>query len=93
VRVFTTTEVVAEIFGTSTQTIRNWIVDGSLKSAPRSGNRRDVRRIYVTAVAERAGLPLDEINQLIDAIESRQRGGNERNKPKTLGAADMARST
>jgi DNA-binding transcriptional MerR regulator len=85
-RVFTTTEVAAEIFNTTTQTIRNWIAEGSLRSAPRSGSRREVLRIYVTSLAERAGLPVEEINGLIDAIEARERAERSANKPGALPA-------
>jgi DNA-binding transcriptional MerR regulator len=70
-RVFTTTEITAEIFGTTTQTIRNWIADGSLKTAPRLGTRREVMRIYVSSVAERAGMSVEEINKVIDETEAR----------------------
>jgi DNA-binding transcriptional MerR regulator len=70
-RVFTTTEIAAEIFGTTTQTIRNWIADGSLKTAPRLGTRREVMRIYVASLAERAGMSVEEINKVIDGTEAR----------------------
>jgi predicted transcriptional regulator len=72
-RVFTTTEIAAEIFGTTTQTIRNWIADKSLKTAPRLGTRREVLRIYVASVAERAGMSTEDVNTLIDGIEARQK--------------------
>lgn len=85
-KVFTTTEIAAEFFGTTTQTIRNWIADGSLKAAPRLGTRREVLRPYVSSVAERAGLPVNEVIEAIEGIEARQR--EERaNKPGALIAA------
>lgn len=87
--VFTTTEVAAEFFGTTTQTIRNWVADGSLKAAPRLGTRREVLRLYVASIAERAGLPLEEVNRAIDEIEERQR--TERaNKPGALATVPSA---
>lgn len=85
-RVFATTEVAAEIFGTTTQTIRNWVAEGSLKTAPRRGGRREVLRIYVASLAERAGLSVEEINTIIDGIEARQRERGQTNKPTALSA-------
>jgi DNA-binding transcriptional MerR regulator len=70
-RVFTTTEIAAEIFGTTTQTIRNWIADGSLRTAPRLGTRREVMRIYVASLAERAGMSVEDISRLIEETERR----------------------
>jgi hypothetical protein len=82
-RVFTTTEIAAEFFNTTTQTIRNWIADGSLKVAPRLGSRREVLRIYVVSLAERAGMSIDAVEAVINEIETRQR--TERaNKPGAL---------
>jgi DNA-binding transcriptional MerR regulator len=85
-RVFTTTEIAAEIFGTTTQTIRNWIADGSLKAAPRLSSRRTVLRIFVSSVAERAGLSTDEVIKLIDDMEARHEKSST-NKPGALIAA------
>jgi len=85
-RVFTTTEIAAELFNTTTQTIRNWIADGSLKAAPRLGSRREVLRIYVASLAERAGMTVDAVNAAISEIEIRQK--TERaNRPGALPAA------
>lgn len=86
-QVFTTTEVAAEIFSTTTQTIRNWVAEGSLKAAPRVGKRREVLRIYVTSMAERAGLSVEEISKHVTAIEERQRLERSANKPGALVAA------
>lgn len=86
VQVFTTTEVAAEIFGTTTQTIRNWVADGSLKAAPRIGTRREVLRIYVSSIAERAGLTVEEVARVVASIEEQQRA-QRANKPEALVAA------
>lgn len=85
-KVFTTTEITAEFFGTTTQTIRNWVTEGSLKAAPRLSSRREVLRIYVASIAERAGLPVDQVERSITAIEEVQRS-ERANKPGALAAA------
>jgi excisionase family DNA binding protein len=86
-RVFVTTEIAAELFGVSTQTIRNWIKEGALRTAPSIGTRREIHRIYLASVAERAGLEVAEVDRLVTAIESRQTEDRAINKTGALLAA------
>lgn len=85
-RVFTTSEIAAELFSTSTQTIRNWVAEGSLTAAPRRDSRREVLRITVASLATRAGMSVAEVTAFIDAVEAREKAARRANKPEALHA-------
>ena len=69
-RAFVTPEEAAWVFDTTPRTIRSWIVEGKLRTAPRLGRKH---RIYIESVAEQAGLTVERVAQIIDAEERRQR--------------------
>lgn len=65
-RIFVTPDEAARILDRTPQTIRNWIADGVLETAPRVGRKHS---IYVKSLAELAGLSIDEVVQLLDQME------------------------
>lgn len=81
-RVFATPEEAARIFDTTPQTIRSWIAEGRLKTAPRIGRRH---RIYVESIAELAGITVERVNDVLDALERAGKGGTI-NEPGALSA-------
>jgi predicted site-specific integrase-resolvase len=80
-RAFLSPEQAAWVFDTTSRTIRSWIVEGKLKTAPRLGRKH---RIFVESVAEQAGLSVERVNEIVDAEERRQDEGNAINKPRAL---------
>lgn len=78
---FMSVEEAARIFETSPQTIRTWIAEGKLRTAPRLGRRH---RIFVESVAEQSGLSGDQVRGMIELYRSEERAIN---KPGALIAA------
>lgn len=62
VEIFATVEDAAHVFDTGLSTIYNWINDGTLPTAPRVGRKH---RIPVRAIAELAGLSVEEVREVI----------------------------
>ncbi len=65
--IFVSPEEAAAVFGMSAVTIRTWIAEGKLKTAPRVGRKH---RIYVESVAEQAGLTVDHVRDVIAALRA-----------------------
>lgn len=62
--VFVSPEEAAWVFATTPQTIRSWIAEGKLRTAPRLGRRH---RIYIESIAEQSGLSVDRVREIIAA--------------------------
>jgi DNA-binding transcriptional MerR regulator len=67
-RIFATPDEAATILNRTPQTIRNWIADGILETAPRVGRKHS---IYVRSIAELAGLDVEEVKRLLDEMETK----------------------
>jgi excisionase family DNA binding protein len=74
---FVSPEEAAWVFGATPQTIRAWIAEGTLKTAPRVGRRH---RIYIESVAEKSGLSMEQVREIVDAGRSQASGRNMTNK-------------
>ena len=61
---FATAEEAAWVFEVTPQTIRQWVAEGKLKTAPRLGRKH---RIYVESIAEQAGLTVERVSEIIIA--------------------------
>ena len=77
-RIFATPDEAARILNRTPQTIRNWIAEGILDTAPRVGRKHS---IYVKSIAELAGLELEEVTRLLDEM-GRQAGEEARERRK-----------
>lgn len=67
-RIFATPDEAAKILDRTPQTIRKWIADDVLETAPRVGRKHS---IYVKSLAELAGLSVEEVTQLLDQMEQK----------------------
>lgn len=85
-RVFATAEEAAVIFNTTPQSIRTWIADGKLRTAPRIGRKH---RIYVESIAELAGISEERVNAILDTLERRGTGGTINEPAALVGAAGL----
>lgn len=85
-RVFANPDEAAQIFETTPQTIRSWIAEGKLRTAPRLGRRH---RIYVDSIAEQAGITVERVNEIIDALERGKKDGTI-NEPGPLISGSLA---
>lgn len=70
--VFVSPEEAAIVFGTTPQTIRAWIAEGKLRTAPRVGRKH---RIFVESVAEQAGLSVERVHELITSARAINKTG------------------
>lgn len=61
---FATAEEAAWVFEVTPQTIRQWVAEGKLRTAPRLGRKH---RIYVESIAEQAGLSVERVSAIITA--------------------------
>lgn len=89
--VFVSPEEAAWVFETTPQTIRAWIAEEQLRTAPRVGRRH---RIFVESVAEKSGLSIDRVREIIQSRRLREaeaRGATTESAINKSGAFAVAR--
>jgi excisionase family DNA binding protein len=69
---FATAEEAAWVFEVAPQTIRQWIAEGKLRTAPRLGRKH---RIYVESIAEQSGFSVERVSEII--VAGRQSQSND----------------
>lgn len=67
VQTFATAEEAARVFEVTPQTVRAWVEQQRLRSAPRLGRKH---RIYIDSIAEMSGLSVDQVIAKIRAGEA-----------------------